>query len=125
MAEVTLALLVPPPTERTESTDPRRLIFRFSKEGGDDISRLNGTFLNVGVANFGLGGTGGPILLKAAGEDKSLLEPELGVDRPDKLQVDPSLLGIGIFEMKNGFGDSIVAGKLDTDNVDPSRRIIL
>ena len=66
-----------------------------------------------------MGGIGGGEL-KFLNLDKSVLEPFKGVECP-------LLVGVGILDLKNGFGpspDRIVAGKLATDNVEPSRLII-
>ena len=112
-----------PARDLNKSSDPRL----FSKDGGEEISRLNGIFLKLPTPlpppaaapwpeahKFGLGGTGGGLIL-----DKSVRDPPRGVERPE----DP-FIGVGILDLK-GLGVKIVAGNEATDKDDPSLRNIL
>ena len=115
-----------PVRDLNKSSDPRL----FSKDGGEEISRLNGIFLKLPTTpplataepswpaaahKLGLGGTGGGLLSL----DKSVRDPPKGVERPE----DP-LIGVGILDLK-GLGVKIVAGNEATDKDDPSLRNIL
>ena len=115
-----------PARDLNKSSDPRL----FSKDGGEEISRLNGIFLKlpttpplaaaepswpVAAHKLGLGGTGGGLLSL----DKSVRDPPKGVERPE----DP-FIGVGILDLK-GLGVKIVAGNEATDKDDPSLRNIL
>ena len=114
---------VAPARDLNKSSDPRL----FSKDGGEEISRLNGIFLKLptpplpplaapwpAAHKFGLGGTGGGLSLV-----KSVRDPPKGVERPE----DP-FIGVGILDL-NGLGVKIVAGNEATDKDDPSLRNIL
>ena len=117
---------VAPARDLNKSSDPRL----FSKDGGEEISRLNGIFLKLPTTpplaaaepswpaaahKLGLGGTGGGLLSL----DKSVRDPPKGVERPE----DP-FIGVGILDLK-GLGVKIVAGNEATDKDDPSLRNIL